>query len=135
MNNHEGDDSLASDGKNKDLLVGAIVGTVIGAVTALLFAPKSGRELRKDIVDGVHQVSEKTQHTAESIADKTKQLAETLSERTQQAAKAVNRQKTEWVEKAKETAGTWRSNKSLSTEEAEPSLTAAAGIQEEQKIS
>ena len=35
--------------KNKGLLLGFLAGGVIGAVIALLYAPKSGRELRKDI--------------------------------------------------------------------------------------
>ncbi|WP_193394523.1 YtxH domain-containing protein, partial [Paenibacillus sp. A3] len=37
---------MAAEKRNKDLLVGAVIGGVLGAVTALLFAPKSGRELR-----------------------------------------------------------------------------------------
>jgi gas vesicle protein len=32
-------------------LAGALIGGAIGAITALVFAPKSGRELRRDIAD------------------------------------------------------------------------------------
>ena len=39
---------------------GTLTGAVTGAVTALLLAPKSGRELRKDIGDAAVKVSEKT---------------------------------------------------------------------------
>jgi gas vesicle protein len=46
---------------SKGFLWGALVGGVIGSVTALLFAPKQGTELRKDIVDKSRQVSSKTQ--------------------------------------------------------------------------
>ncbi len=46
---------------NKGFLWGALVGSVIGSVTALLLAPKQGTELRKDIVDKTRQVSNKTQ--------------------------------------------------------------------------
>ncbi|MBM4178748.1 MAG: YtxH domain-containing protein [Ignavibacteria bacterium] len=35
----------------KGFLVGAVVGGAVGAVLALLFAPKAGRELRRDIAD------------------------------------------------------------------------------------
>ena len=38
-----------NDGMAKGLIVGFIAGSVVGAVVALLYAPKSGRELRKDI--------------------------------------------------------------------------------------
>lgn len=55
----------------KDFLLGAVTGAVIGAVTALLFAPKSGRELRSDISEQYHNVSEKTQE----LAGKAKELA------------------------------------------------------------
>ena len=37
------------DGMAKGLLIGFLAGSVVGAVVALLYAPKSGKELRKDI--------------------------------------------------------------------------------------
>lgn len=77
--------------RSKDIIIGAIAGTVLGAVTALLLAPKSGRELRSDIADGYQQVSEKTQ-----------QIATSVSEKTQHLAKQVGTQTTEWIGKAKE---------------------------------
>ena len=47
---------------NKSLLWGALIGSVVGSVTALLLAPKSGRELRQDISEGARQVTEKGQN-------------------------------------------------------------------------
>lgn len=47
--------------KNKSFLWGTLIGSVVGSVTALLLAPKAGSELRKDIVDTTHEVSDKTQ--------------------------------------------------------------------------
>lgn len=58
----------------KDFLLGAVTGAVLGAVTALLLAPKTGRELRSDIVDQYHQVSQKGQE----LAGKAKQVAEQI---------------------------------------------------------
>jgi gas vesicle protein len=46
--------------KGKGIFVGTLIGSVAGAVTALLFAPKAGRELRKDIAEGVSSMTEKT---------------------------------------------------------------------------
>jgi gas vesicle protein len=61
-----------ADGKrSKDLLIGMIAGGVIGALTALLAAPKSGKELRNDITEQVHTVSEKTQQAVHAVGDKT----------------------------------------------------------------
>ncbi len=37
------------DGMAKGLIVGFMAGTIVGAVTALLFAPMTGREMRDDI--------------------------------------------------------------------------------------
>jgi len=74
--------------RRKDFFIGALVGGVVGSITALLFAPKSGRELRKDIAEQAHNVSEKTQQIARSVGETT----------------------SEWAEKAKDAAGTAISN-------------------------
>lgn len=58
----------------KSFWVGALIGSVIGSVSALLFAPKSGRELRKDIAEGAQQVSERTQQWAKQVGDQTEEL-------------------------------------------------------------
>jgi gas vesicle protein len=79
----------------KDFIIGAVVGGLLGAMTALLLAPKSGRELRKDIAEGF-----------ETISDKTHQIASTVSEKTSAIAKTAATQTSEWVDKAKEVAGT-----------------------------
>ena len=41
-----------NNGNNKGFILGAIIGSAVGAITALIFAPKSGRELRQDINEG-----------------------------------------------------------------------------------
>lgn len=75
----------------KDFLLGAIVGSVLGAVTALLLAPKSGKELRADLSEQAHVVSGKTQ-----------ELAGTVSAKTQEISKQVSEHTGVWVQKAKE---------------------------------
>ncbi|MEF3307467.1 YtxH domain-containing protein [Paenibacillus sp. GYB004] len=90
------------NGRGKDFLIGAVVGGVLGAVTALLFAPKSGKELRADLSDQAHKVSEKTQELAGTVGVKTKELADTVGVKTQEIAKQVTEQTGEWVQKAKE---------------------------------
>lgn len=76
-------------------MLGAIVGGVLGAVTALLLAPKSGKELRADISEQAHQIGEKTQ-----------ELAGALGARTQVLAKQVSTHADEWMHKAKEVVDT-----------------------------
>ena len=46
------------------LVVGCFNWPVVGSVTALLLAPKSGRELRQDITEGARQVTDKGQELA-----------------------------------------------------------------------
>lgn len=40
-----------AENNGKNLIIGLLAGGAIGAVLALLYAPKSGKELRKDIKD------------------------------------------------------------------------------------
>ncbi|RTE10048.1 YtxH domain-containing protein [Paenibacillus whitsoniae] len=65
---------MSTEKKGKELLIGAVVGGVLGAAAALLFAPKSGRELRSDIAEGAQSVSQKTQATAKAVSTTTVDL-------------------------------------------------------------
>ena len=40
---------MAQDNMGKGLLIGFLTGSIVGSVIALLYAPKSGKELRGDI--------------------------------------------------------------------------------------
>lgn len=54
----------------KSLLWGILAGSVVGSVTALLFAPKPGKELRQDIVDGTNGAIDKVQEIAGAAGEK-----------------------------------------------------------------
>jgi gas vesicle protein len=86
---------MSNNVDGKDFLMGAVVGGLFGAMAALLLAPKSGRELRQDISNQYETISEKTQ-----------QIASTVGEKTATIAKTATTQTSEWVDKAKEVAGT-----------------------------
>jgi gas vesicle protein len=90
----------------KDFLMGAVVGGLLGAMAALLLAPKSGRELRQDITEQYGTISEKTQQIANTVSEKTQQIASTVGEKTANIAKTATTHTTEWVDKAKDVAGT-----------------------------
>ncbi len=45
----------------RGFLAGALLGGVAGAITALLFAPKSGRELRQDIAERTGELYDRAQ--------------------------------------------------------------------------
>lgn len=85
----------------KELMIGAVAGSVLGAVTALLFAPKTGKELRSDLADGAKRATEKTQEAALHAAEKSKELVATISSATQEAAETVGRQTSEIASRVK----------------------------------
>ncbi len=70
-----------TDTYTKGFLLGAIVGGVAGAVTALLFAPKSGAELRRDIADSSTQMYDKSRDYFVTVEDTvSKAVSKTVNE-------------------------------------------------------
>lgn len=61
------------------------VGAAVGAGIGILFAPKSGKETREDIVkatkDGVEYVSENVNNAVKVVADKAKEVKEVVEEK------------------------------------------------------
>jgi gas vesicle protein len=58
-----------------------IIGGGIGAVLALLFAPKSGQELRGDIADATRKGIEKSKETAAQIQERAGEYYEVSREK------------------------------------------------------
>jgi gas vesicle protein len=50
---------MAENNNGRDFIVGTIIGAAVGAGLALLFAPKSGKDLRGDINHGAVQVRDR----------------------------------------------------------------------------
>src|SRR5699024_9622542 len=101
-----------SDNMNtKDFMVGTLIGGLVGASLALLFAPKSGRELRRQLNDGAVGVAHragvrkdiaqvkgserkdrafnKGSELKQKAADSTAQLTQAVSEKTGDLTQAV----------------------------------------------
>ncbi|HRE09716.1 MAG TPA: YtxH domain-containing protein [Ignavibacteria bacterium] len=66
----------------KGFLLGLLAGGAIGGLTALLYAPKSGRELRKDIGKKGREVIKETEHYVDNAKTK---ASEILSESRRKA--------------------------------------------------
>ncbi|GGH88117.1 gas vesicle protein [Pullulanibacillus pueri] len=73
----------------KDFFLGAIIGGVVGSVTALLLAPKSGKELRDDISMQSQTVKRKGGDLAIIAKEKSSQLAKAVSEQSSNVANKV----------------------------------------------
>ncbi|TYR81313.1 YtxH domain-containing protein [Priestia megaterium] len=82
---------------NKELLVGTLVGSVVGVATALLVAPKSGKELRASIQDQANQALLKTGQVKETVYAK----GQDLKQRTARLSQVVSEQSTQVVNKVK----------------------------------
>ena len=54
----------------KSFITGVVIGGLIGTAAALLFAPKAGRELRKDIESQASIVLDKTGEMKETVVQK-----------------------------------------------------------------
>lgn len=65
-------------------LLGAIAGGVIGSVTALLLAPKAGKELRQDISARAQKVGQTTAKVAGQVTDTTGRIAKQIGEQAVQ---------------------------------------------------
>ncbi|QGQ97482.1 YtxH domain-containing protein [Paenibacillus psychroresistens] len=124
----------------KDFIIGAVVGGLLGAMAALLLAPKSGRELRQDLTEQYGTISEKTQQIASTVSEKTQQIASTVGEKTASIAKSATTHTNEWVDKAKDVAGTvidevkiWSEKRKQAGENAESSDEVVAESEQEAK--
>lgn len=78
-----------------------LIGGGIGAVVALLFAPKSGQELRGDIADATRKGIEKGKETASQLQEKAGEYYEVSRERASEFYNTAQEKAGEYAEKAR----------------------------------
>jgi len=81
-----------------------LIGGGIGAVIALLFAPKSGQELRGDIADATRKGIEKGKETASQLQDKAGEYYEVSRERASELYQTAADRAGDFKEKARSAA-------------------------------
>src|SRR5690606_21414837 len=86
----------------KGFIMGAIVGGIVGAVTALLLAPKSGKEMREDLNAQAEVLKERTLQLKDSAVEKGSEWISLAKEKSTELAKTVNKQSQQVVEKVKD---------------------------------
>ncbi|MDN4526581.1 YtxH domain-containing protein [Fictibacillus fluitans] len=74
---------------SKDFIIGALVGGIVGAASALLMAPKTGKELRNDLTDQAGTIKDKSTEWSSMAKDKSSNIARTVSEQSNQVAGKV----------------------------------------------
>lgn len=82
-----------------------LIGGGIGAILALLFAPKSGQELREDIADATKKGIEKGKETAGQIQEAAGDYYEVTREKANELYETAQERAGELSEKARTTAG------------------------------
>jgi gas vesicle protein len=100
-----GNDDYRRDSENiSSKLTYLLIGGGIGAILALLFAPKSGQELREDIADATRKGVDRSREAAQQLGERAGQYYEATRERAgelySQAAERVG----EVAQTARETA-------------------------------
>src|SRR5699024_10423725 len=70
-----------ADGNNRGFILGAFLGSVVGASIALILAPKSGRELRGDLNQGTKQVIGKAGDFKDTVQERSSEYTEKALEK------------------------------------------------------
>lgn len=94
-------DKSDSHMSTKDFLIGTLIGAAVGSLTALLLAPKSGKELRVDLNNQAWQLRDKTDHIRESVSIKGNELTSSVKDKTTAISKKVSEQSVDLVKKVK----------------------------------
>jgi gas vesicle protein len=79
-----------------------LIGGGIGALLALLFAPKSGEELRGDIADVTRKGIEKGKETASLVGERAGEYYEVARDKTSELYQTGREKAGEFTEKARE---------------------------------
>lgn len=79
-----------------------LIGGGIGALLALLFAPKSGEELRGDIADVTRKGIEKSKETAALVGERAGEYYEVTRDKASELYQTGKERAGEYTEKAKE---------------------------------
>ena len=79
-----------------------LIGGGIGAILALLFAPKSGEELRGDIADATRKGIEKSKETAALVGERAGDYYEVTREKASELYQTAQEKAGDLTEKAKE---------------------------------
>ncbi|KAB8138334.1 YtxH domain-containing protein [Gracilibacillus oryzae] len=88
---------------SKDFLIGSLIGGIVGASLALIFAPKSGKELRSDINHGAHYVKDRANEWKEVAYDKGNEWKGYAQEQSNQLGQVVSEKSQNLTNKLKET--------------------------------
>lgn len=117
QNQYESNVSMNESSNSRDFITGAIVGGLAGALTALLLAPKSGKELRVNLNEQTSTLVGKTDKLRETAITKGSELAEVAKDKAGVLKETVTQQTSTLVNKVKDMKSQVNANSSESAEE------------------
>jgi gas vesicle protein len=94
---------MSSDTKSSGLLLGSLIGGAVGAVSALLLAPKTGEKLREDLGNKYRVVNEKMQQIASAVGEKSKDFASNAEQKKDELTTQVVNETHKLADKANQT--------------------------------
>ena len=101
MPSREMNGKSGQDTSSRDFVIGAIVGAVAGAATALLLTPKSGKELRTSLNEQASGILEKSDQMKEKAMTKSNELFTTAKDKASTLASTVSEQSAGLLNKVK----------------------------------
>ncbi|PWU70243.1 YtxH domain-containing protein [Gracilibacillus dipsosauri] len=101
-NNYEDNKNINS----KDFLIGSLIGGIVGASLALIFAPKSGKELRGDLNQGAHYVKERANELKGVAYEKGNEWKSYAKDQSESIGRVVSEKSQDITKKLKETKAT-----------------------------
>jgi len=69
-------DKIRNESRAEGFILGAVVGAAAATIASLLFAPKSGKDLRKDISEGTNKTLEQADDYLDTAMQKGSQMVE-----------------------------------------------------------
>jgi gas vesicle protein len=95
QNQNQNQNQQTNDSNNinsKDFMIGTLIGGIVGAATALLLAPKSGKDLRNDLNEQAVVLKEKSGQWKDTAVEKSNELAAVAKEKSAALSKTVQEQ-------------------------------------------
>lgn len=86
----------------RNFVTGVVIGSVVGSITALLLAPKSGKELRKDLESQASIILDKTGEVRNTLVERSEHWKEQANDAAIKLSEAVKSQTKEIVDKVQQ---------------------------------
>ena len=80
---------MPNNGSGNGVVRALFIGLAIGVVLGILFAPKSGKETRNDLMDKGERLIEMGKENVSDVVEKTKDLAESGKQKIEELKAAV----------------------------------------------